>query len=216
MSLFRGMTNVLLLCIIIGTVLALSPSDYQLSGLETYGSFDDQYSGLMPIKMDDNDRGSIFFYLVKARNDLASTAPLVIWLNGGPGCSSSVGLINENGPYKLSAGDQLKGEKKYVLEKNDNSWNNVANVLYVEQPLLTGFSLAAKGSKKVKDEYELSKDMYGFIQNFVTVFEEYQGRDLYVTGTPPTPPFPLSSFFCLLFLLTMTIIHMAILTAHAS
>lgn len=184
MALFRGVTIFIILAVltVLFEALALSPAEYKISGLEAYGSSDDQYSGLMPIKMDDNDRGSIFFYLAKARSSLAPTAPLVVWLNGGPGCSSAVGLINENGPYKLSAGDELKGETKYVLTKNDNSWNNVANILYVEQPILTGFSLATKGSKRVKDEYELSRDMYGFIQNFLSVFVEYQGRDIYITG----------------------------------
>ena len=59
-------------------------------------------------------------------------APVVLWLTGGPGCSSEVALLYENGPFRLN-------EQKQI-ERNPYSWNNFANLLYVDQPIGTGFS----------------------------------------------------------------------------
>jgi len=61
---------------------------------------------------------------------------LVLWLTGGPGCASEVALFFENGPYTIN--DDL------TLKQNPYSWNRVSNLLYVDQPVGTGFSKAAK------------------------------------------------------------------------
>lgn len=58
--------------------------------------------------------------------------PLAIWLTGGPGCSGEIALVWENGPYILN--DDL------TLTKNKYSWNNFANLVYVDQPKGTGYS----------------------------------------------------------------------------
>ncbi len=53
--------------------------------------------------------------------------------NGGPGCSSLEGLLQENGPFSWSW-----GTAKPV--PNEFSWTNLSSVLWVEQPVGTGFS----------------------------------------------------------------------------
>lgn len=63
----------------------------------------------------------------------ATTAPTVIWFNGGPGCSSMLGLLQETGPYVL-----LEGDTNYT--KNGFTWNNETNILYIEQPAGVGYS----------------------------------------------------------------------------
>jgi carboxypeptidase C (cathepsin A) len=55
-----------------------------------------------------------------------------MWLTGGPGCSSEVAVFYENGPFSINHDLSLKN--------NSYSWNDVANVLYVDQPVGTGFS----------------------------------------------------------------------------
>ena len=73
---------------------------------------------------DENNTKSIFTVLVESDRD-ADTDPLLIWTNGGPGCSSLSGFINEHGPFIIPPG-------KTAIEKNLYSWNKVANVLYIE------------------------------------------------------------------------------------
>jgi len=55
-----------------------------------------------------------------------STDPVVLWLNGGPGCSSMLGLISENGPFSIP-----DGSDNFTQNENPWSWNRVANVLYL-------------------------------------------------------------------------------------
>jgi len=68
--------------------------------------------------------------------------PLVVWLTGGPGCASEVALFYENGPYKFPE----DVTKQAPITSNEFAWNNSANLLYVDQPIGTGFSHAKPGA----------------------------------------------------------------------
>lgn len=100
--------------------------------------------------------------------------PLVLWLTGGPGCSSELALFVENGPFKINP-------KTLKVYKNEWSWNNEANLLYVDQPAGTGFS-TIDPKQMVKTEEQVREDLYKFMVGFVEEFPEFKGRDFYVTG----------------------------------
>lgn len=65
----------------------------------------------------------MFYWLFKSRNNIDED-PLVVWLTGGPGCSSEVAIFAENGPFTV--------KEDITLLRNDYSWNSKANVLYVD------------------------------------------------------------------------------------
>ncbi|KAI1165808.1 carboxypeptidase S1 [Nemania serpens] len=73
-----------------------------------------------------------FFWFFEARKDPAN-APLSIWLNGGPGSSSLLGLFAENGPCYINSDSNSTRLSEW-------SWNNEVNMLYIEQPVQVGFS----------------------------------------------------------------------------
>jgi cathepsin A (carboxypeptidase C) len=80
-------------------------------GCKNYEIQEDQVSGFIPI----NESDDIFYWLFRSRN-LPESAPLVIWLTGGPGCASELAVFYENGPFTIN--DDL------TLKKNPYSWNN--------------------------------------------------------------------------------------------
>ncbi|KAM6562576.1 hypothetical protein CsatB_022574 [Cannabis sativa] len=131
-----------------------------------------QYSGYVTV--DDKKKRSLFYYFAEAEID-PHTKPLVLWLNGGPGCSSlGVGAFSENGPFRPS------GE---VLVRNEYSWNREANMLYLETPIGVGFSYSADSSsyETVNDKIT-AKDNLVFLRKWLLKFPEFSNRSLYITG----------------------------------
>ncbi|CAN6290378.1 unnamed protein product [Urochloa humidicola] len=133
-----------------------------------------QYSGY--INLGDKYGKSLFYYFVEATADPA-TKPLVLWLNGGPGCSSfGIGAFQEIGPYRVDTDGK-------TLCKNKYTWNSVANILYLESPVGVGFSYAADTSVyKVMGDNMTASDSLEFLVKWLDRFPEYKSRDLYIVG----------------------------------
>ncbi|KXT11585.1 hypothetical protein AC579_3120 [Pseudocercospora musae] len=86
------------------------------------------YSGYVDIATDQH----IFFWFFEARNMKPEEAELTVWINGGPGSSSMIGLFQELGPCRVNADGQVVN--------NPYAWNNVSNVIFIDQPTQVGFS----------------------------------------------------------------------------
>ncbi|XP_052172373.1 serine carboxypeptidase-like 45 isoform X2 [Diospyros lotus] len=131
-----------------------------------------QFSGY--ITVDDKQDRALFYYFVEAKTNPASK-PLVLWLTGGPGCSSvGAGAFCEHGPFK-PAGD--------ILVKHDYSWNKAANMLYLESPAGVGFSYSANKSfySSVNDAIT-ARDSLVFLEHWFSQFPEYKNREFFITG----------------------------------
>ncbi|KAJ3143930.1 hypothetical protein HK101_002942 [Irineochytrium annulatum] len=98
---------------------------------------------------------------------------LVIWLNGGPGCSSLFGSFGENGPVHVEDDGSLKA--------NPYSWHRLANMLYVEQPAGTGFSFTTAPAEAM-NELQIAADFYIFLNGFYEAFPETKSYELFITG----------------------------------
>jgi cathepsin A (carboxypeptidase C) len=112
-------------------VLALAQSDIitNLPGANFPIKFN-QYSGY--INVNATNGRNLFYWFVESQND-PKNDPVVLWMNGGPGCSSLDGFLTEHGPFLVEPDGK-------TLAKNPYSWNNNANVIYVESPAGVGFS----------------------------------------------------------------------------
>ncbi|ETP43878.1 hypothetical protein F442_09507, partial [Phytophthora nicotianae P10297] len=113
-----------------------------------------------------------FYWFFESRGS-PSTDPLIIWLTGGPGCSSILALLQENGPCSVNSDLSLK--------KNPYSWNERANVMWIDQPVGVGFSYGDR-SEYDTSEKEVGDDMYHFLQEFFKALPEYQKLPFYVFG----------------------------------
>ncbi|KAJ7437380.1 serine carboxypeptidase [Mycena galericulata] len=128
-----------------------------------------QYSGYFNIAKDKH----MFFWFFESRSS-PSTDPLVLWLNGGPGDSSAVGLLFELGPCSIA----YEGR---TTTANPYSWTKNANMIFLDQPVDVGFSYADPGAS-VKDCAEAAQDVYSFLQLFFEQFPEYSKLPFHLAG----------------------------------
>ncbi|KAG8793197.1 hypothetical protein FRC12_003568 [Ceratobasidium sp. 428] len=129
------------------------------------------WAGLMPISANANETRKLFFWFWPTTNK-QHTNDLVFWTNGGPGCSSLEGLLQENGPFVWPT-----GTGKPI--RNQWAWTNLSHVLWVEQPVGTGFS---QGVPNITDEDQLAAQFAGFLAQFLEVFSELKGKNFYASG----------------------------------
>ncbi|KAI3338980.1 Alpha/Beta hydrolase protein [Ustulina deusta] len=126
-----------------------------------------QYSGYL----DDNENDKhLFYWFFESRND-PKNDPVVLWLNGGPGCSSMMGLFMELGPSSVDK----NGSPKF----NDYSWNSNASVIFLDQPVNVGYSYS---SGSVSNTVAASKDVYALLTLFFEQFPEYTEQPFHIFG----------------------------------
>lgn len=114
----------------------------------------------------------LFFYFFESRSN-PDKDDVIFWTNGGPGCSSSLGLFMELGPCRIS---DATGPKFHP-----ESWNSNANVFFVDQPIGVGFSYAEHG-ESVGTTEEAAKDIAAFVSIFFENFSKFKGRAFHMAG----------------------------------
>jgi carboxypeptidase D len=127
----------------------------------------ESYAGLLPI---DNTGRELFFWFTPSDNPEADNE-IVIWLNGGPGCSSLYGFLREQGPVLWRPGAS-------VPVHNPWSWRNLTNIVWIDQPVGTGFS---QGTPNATSSEDAAAQFLGFWRNFVDLFHLHHYR-IFVTG----------------------------------
>jgi len=122
----------------------------------------------------ENNGDFIFYFLFKARESYPQKK-LLIWLNGGPGCSSEIGMLTENGPYLF--------DKTLKLKYNEFAWNKYYDIIYVDQPVGTMYSSVKDQAHYCRNETCVAQNFAIFLRNFVTIHHpEYQGIPIYIAG----------------------------------
>ncbi|KAI1336708.1 serine carboxypeptidase [Xylariaceae sp. FL0016] len=130
----------------------------------------ESYSGYLPISDDADDDNELFFWFFPNSGN-STEKEVLVWLNGGPGCSSFEGLIQENGPFIWQYGT-------YKPVPNPWAWNRLINTVWVEQPIGTGFS---RGKVTATSEEDVAAQFLGFWKNFMEIFS-MQGYKVYIAG----------------------------------
>ncbi|KAF8583990.1 peptidase S10 serine carboxypeptidase [Ramaria rubella] len=118
----------------------------------------------------------MFFYFFESRQN-PDTDDVVMWINGGPGCSSSMGLLMELGPCNI---DMTKSSTNGTIW-NPYSWNTNANIFFLDQPVGVGFSYAEYG-ETIETTEDAARNIYAFVSIFFDTFTQFQGRRLHLAG----------------------------------
>lgn len=127
--------------------------------------------------------GSAIFYTYYEAQDSPtplSQTPILIWLQGGPGCSSLIGNFYELGPWRLSTDVSLK--------PNPGSWNRIFGLLFLDSPIGVGFSVASSIDEIPRNQHGVAKHLITAIKNFIKLNDDdddnggFKSRPIYITG----------------------------------
>lgn len=129
-----------------------------------------QMSGYFDIEA--NVSKHYFYWAFESRGN-PLTDPVILWMTGGPGCSSGLAILAENGPCHIDSNGNLYN--------NPYSWNNLATVIYIDQPAGVGFSYSDRKGYD-HNEAEVSEDMFHFMQAFYQANPQYLTNPLFVYG----------------------------------
>lgn len=94
---------------------------------------------------------------------------------GGPGSRGEIGLFFEIGPYYLN--DDLILENRTV-----GNWNKNYHVLFLDQPIGTGYSTAGSSESYAKSQDDVATDLYFFLQRWYESYPSYSSLPLFITG----------------------------------
>uniref|UniRef100_A0A671R5B6 Carboxypeptidase n=1 Tax=Sinocyclocheilus anshuiensis TaxID=1608454 RepID=A0A671R5B6_9TELE len=121
--------------------------------------------------VDVREGAHMFWWLYYANSSSASykDLPLVMWLQGGPGGSScGFGNFEEIGPLDRD------------LKPRETSWVRAASVLFVDNPVGTGYSYTDTEDALTKDVAMVASDMMVLLKSFFSLKTEFQSIPFYI------------------------------------
>jgi carboxypeptidase C (cathepsin A) len=163
-------TCILLAAAVLAVTASAAIEAHRVTELPDYGALlSANYAGY--INMTDTGRKTFYWFEESQGNPAAD--PMVVWLTGGPGCSSLLAFATEMGPYTIRLGGNF--------EKNDFAWSKYANVLYIESPAGVGFSTDSVPPQTWTDNMTAAAN-YAFLEKFFAAYPKFAGHKLYLTG----------------------------------
>ncbi|GAA6021357.1 hypothetical protein JCM11491_004759 [Sporobolomyces phaffii] len=132
------------------------------------------FAGNLPSAAPSTNSDAHLYFLLAKNKHIPNRQRLVIWLNGGPGCSSFDGALIEIGPYKIDPDGSVREVEK-------GAWNEYANVLFLDQPAGTGMSYVTKNDN-VRELADAADQVVKFLENLYQIFPEYATMDTYIAG----------------------------------
>ncbi|GMM34865.1 hypothetical protein DASC09_021900 [Saccharomycopsis crataegensis] len=154
---------------------ATCADDYSVKNLPGLDKMDPKFVPEMHagyIQAEENvDEDYFFWKFSKNQTESASSDRLILWFNGGPGCSSMAGALAENGPLTLNDNDEVV--------YSPGTWIEEGDLVFIDQPGGVGFSDSNDYSSELKD---IAANMMTFLKNYFEVFPEDKAKDLYLSG----------------------------------
>ena len=161
----------LILSLFLAIAIYSAPEEEKVTSLPEYSYEGPLYSGYLII----SEKKKLHYMFNIALED-AENKPLILWLNGGPGCSSLDGWANEHGPMLL--------DDKGKFQLNNYTWVKEANIIYLESPADTGFSYINSSDKDdlYLDDNITAADNLQAILKFYEKFPEFKNQNFYISG----------------------------------
>ncbi|XP_010472296.1 PREDICTED: serine carboxypeptidase-like 11 isoform X1 [Camelina sativa] len=144
------------------------------------------FEGPLPFELEtgyigigEKEEMQLFYYFIKSENN-PKEDPLLLWLNGGPGCSSNTGLFFENGPLAFKS--EVYNGSVPSLVSTTYSWTKMVNIIFLDQPVRTGFSYSRTPLiDKPSDTGEV-KRIREFLQKWLNKHPQFSSNPFYAAG----------------------------------
>ncbi|CAA7016211.1 unnamed protein product [Microthlaspi erraticum] len=144
------------------------------------------FDGPLPFELEtgyigvgDAEEDQFFYYFIKSERN-PKEDPLLVWLTGGPGCSSFSGLVYENGPLAFKV-ETYNGSVPSLITTT-YSWTKVASIIYLDQPVVTGFSYSRNSLADIPSDTGSTKRVDEFVRKWLAKHPEYFSNPFYVAG----------------------------------
>ncbi|XP_020409308.1 serine carboxypeptidase-like 18 isoform X5 [Prunus persica] len=121
----------------------------------------------------------MFYYFTESESS-PENDPLLLWMTGGPRCSSFYGLVYEIGPISFQFNDLSKDPLKLVL--NPYSWTKVANIIFLDAPAATGYSYSTTLEGLISSDTLHATRAYQFLQKWLVAHPQFLSNPLYISG----------------------------------
>ena len=109
---------------------------------------------------------------------LTDAAPLILWMQGGPGCSDASGMYTEIGPFAIvNKTDPKTGKVEQVAETLPYNWNDKYHLLFIDNPVGVGYSV---GLDNVTHAYTVAEYVQTFLIRFFQIYTGLKSQDFYV------------------------------------
>ncbi|XP_035689782.1 probable serine carboxypeptidase CPVL [Branchiostoma floridae] len=142
-----------------------------LSEVHLPGTSVNSFSGYLTVNK--TYSSNLFFWFFPALSD-PENAPVLLWLQGGPGGTDMYGLFTETGPFYITEDAQLMSRKV--------TWASSYSMLYIDNPVGTGFSFTKSDAGFSTNQEEVADNLYNALLQFYQIYPDFQKRDFYVTG----------------------------------
>ncbi|GAB2234622.1 hypothetical protein Droror1_Dr00003879 [Drosera rotundifolia] len=135
------------------------------------------YAGYVTV--DESHGRKLFYYFVESESN-PKEDPVVLWLNGGPGCSSFDGFVYEHGPFNFEAAKQR--EVLPTLHLNPYSWSKVSNIIYLDSPAGVGLSYSQHSEDYITGDLKTASDSHTFLLKWFELYSEYLHNPFFIAG----------------------------------
>lgn len=144
------------------------------------------YTGDLPFTLETGYIGvgntedvQLFYYFVESQRSPAQD-PVLLWLTGGPGCSTLLAFFYESGPLSFTY-TEYNGSLPSI-HLNPYTWTKALNVIYVDAPVGTGFSYSNTSEGYYSGDVKSAVLTYEFLRKWMVEHPGFTSNQLYIGG----------------------------------
>uniref|UniRef100_A0A0D9XRW5 Carboxypeptidase n=1 Tax=Leersia perrieri TaxID=77586 RepID=A0A0D9XRW5_9ORYZ len=132
------------------------------------------------VEVNKTTKVNLFYYFVRSEKD-PEHDPLLVWLTGGPGCSSIYGLTHEIGPFQFTAQWYYRNGFPKLIYRPE-TWTKTNNIIFVDSPVGTGFSYATTEEGSKSSDTKAVKQLVVFLRKWLLDHPQFLLNPLYIGG----------------------------------